>query len=274
MKLKGLTFGLLALILLLVSVGLTGCGSKETVNDFKLVKDPSFEVENYGMMVKKGNTELLEKFNEGLKIIKENGVYDEIYQKYFGNGEGKSDENKQDKNTEASDGKVYKIGTDAAYPPFEKQEGGQIVGFDVDILAAVAEEAGFQYELFHAGWDPLFDGIDKGNIDAGISAITITEDRKQLYDFSDPYFEATQLIMVPKDSTVASLADLEGKKIGVQSATTGHIAVQEAFGKTYEGIKGYEDTPAAVDDLIAGRLDAVVADNAVLQEYLKVLNNK
>lgn len=266
-------FGLLTLIFILGSIGLTGCGSKETAStdNFKLVKDPSFEVENYGMMAKKGNTELLEKFNEGLKVIKENGVYDEIYQKYFGTGEVKSDENKQDKKTTASGGKVYRIGTDAAYPPFELQQGGEIVGYDVDILAAVAEAAGFEYELFHAGWDPLFDGIDKGNIDAGISAITITEDRKQLYDFSDPYFEATQLIMVPQDADVTSLADLKGMKIGVQSATTGHIVVQEAFGKTYEGIKGYEDTPAAVDDLIAGRLDAVVADNAVLQEYLKVL---
>lgn len=173
----------------------------------------------------------------------------------------------------SSDGKVYTIGTDAAYPPFEKQEGGQIVGFDIDILNAIAEEAGIKVEVKHTGWDPLFEGIDRGTVDAGISAITITEKRKETYDFSDPYFEATQLIMVPKDSAVTSLKDLEGKKIGVQTATTGEIAVQEAFGKTYKGIKGYDDTPAAVDDLVLGRVDAVVADNVVLQEYLKVLKN-
>jgi len=190
-----------------------------------------------------------------------------------GGGQEQATEQDNSQGEPAAEEQVYKIGTDAAYPPFEKQEGGKIVGFDVDIINAIAEEAGIKIDLFHAGWDPLFDGIDKGNIDAGISAITITEDRKKLYDFSDPYFEATQLIMVPKDSDVASLVDLEGMKIGVQSATTGHIAVQEAFGKTYEGIKGYEDTPSAVDDLIAGRVDAVVADNAVLQEYLKVLKN-
>lgn len=220
MKLKGLTFGLLALIFVLGSIGLTGCGSKETA------QAPT---------------------NEPAKT--------------------------EPAPAPAAEEKVYKIGTDAAYPPFEKQEGGQIVGFDADVLNAIAEAAGIKVELFHAGWDPLFEGIDRGTIDAGISAITITEDRKKVYDFSEPYFEASQLIMVPKDSTVTVLADLEGKKIGVQSATTGDLAVQEAFGKTYAGIKGYEDTPSAVDDLVIGRVDAVVADNAVLQEYLKVLNN-
>jgi len=173
----------------------------------------------------------------------------------------------------ATDEKVYTIGTDAAYPPFEKQEGGDIVGFDIDIINAIAEEAGIKIDVVHTGWDPLFEGLKNGTVDAGISAITITDERKEIYDFSDPYFEATQLIMVPSDSNITTLKELEGKKIGVQSATTGDIAVQEAFGKTYAGLKGYDDTPAAVDDLLLGRVDAVVADNVVLQEYLKVLKS-
>lgn len=173
----------------------------------------------------------------------------------------------------STDEKVYTIGTDAAYPPFEKQEGGEIVGFDMDIINAVAEEAGIKINIVHTGWDPLFEGLKNGTVDAGISAITITDERKKMYDFTDPYFEATQLIMVPSDSNVTTLKELEGKKIGVQSATTGDLAVQDAFGKTYAGLKGYDDTPAAVDDLLLGRVDAVVADNAVLQEYLKVLKS-
>jgi polar amino acid transport system substrate-binding protein len=67
------------------------------------------------------------------------------------------------------------------------------------------------------------------------------------------------------------LADLKGKKIGVQSATTGQFAVEKAFGKNYSGLKGYDDTPAAIDDLKLGRLDAVVADNGVVLEYVKKL---
>lgn len=170
--------------------------------------------------------------------------------------------------------KTYVVGTDAAYPPFEKLDGDKITGFDVDVLNAVAEAAGIKVEIKNTGWDPLFDGIDKGTVDLGISAITITDERKQKYDFSDPYFDAYQLIMVPKDSPVTKLSDLKGKKIGVQTATTGEAAVKKAFGDTYEGIKGYDDTPSAVDDLFVGRVDAVVADNAVLQEYLKKYPDK
>ena len=170
--------------------------------------------------------------------------------------------------------KTYQVGTDAAYPPFEKQVGDKIEGFDVDVLNAIAEAGGFKVNLQHTGWDPLFDGLDKGKVDIGISAITINDERKKNYDFSDPYFDAKQLILVPTKSTVTKLDDLKGKKIGVQSATTGETVVQEKFGKTYDGIKGFDDTPAAIDDLINGRVDAVVADNAVVLEYVKNIGNK
>ncbi len=173
--------------------------------------------------------------------------------------------------TDNQDEVVYKVGTDAAYPPFEFLDGDNIVGFDIDILNAAADAAGIKLEIEHTGWDPLFNGIDNGSIDMGISSITITEDRKLKYDFSNPYFEAHQLIMVKEDSDVTSLQDLAGKNIGVQTATTGNFVVQDAFGETYKGIKGYDDTPSAVDDLLLGRLDAVVVDNGVLQEYLKVV---
>lgn len=170
--------------------------------------------------------------------------------------------------------KVYVVGTDAAYPPFEKMEADKITGFDIDVIKAVADAAGFKVEVKHTGWDPLFDGIDKGNVDLGISAITITDERKAKYDFSEPYFEATQLIMLPEDSTVTKVSELKGKKIGVQSATTGEQVVKKVLGNTYEGLKGYEDTPSAVDDFFTGRVEAVVADNAVLQDYSKTLKDK
>lgn len=169
----------------------------------------------------------------------------------------------------ASDG-VIKVGTDAVYPPFETQTGnGEISGFDIDIIKAIAKAENLEVSIHHTGWDPLFEAIDRGQMDVGISAMTITEDRQKKYDFSEPYFEAKQLIMVPKDAEVSSLADLEGKKIGVQSATTGEAMVTKAFGKTYKGLRGYEDTPGAIDDLVSGRVDAVVADNGVVQDYMK-----
>ncbi|WP_139491173.1 basic amino acid ABC transporter substrate-binding protein [Brevibacillus dissolubilis] len=178
-----------------------------------------------------------------------------------------------DKPTSSGD-KVYVIGTDAAYPPFEKMEADKITGFDIDVMQAIADAAGFKFEVRNTGWDPLFDGVEKGTVDAGISSITITDERKQKYDFTEPYFEANQLILVGADSPVGALTDLQGKKIGVQSATTGETVVKKAFGDTYEGIKGYEDTPSAVDDFFNGRVEAVVADNGVLSYFAGKIEGK
>jgi len=168
---------------------------------------------------------------------------------------------------------VYRAGTDAQFPPFEKLEGsGEITGFDAEIIQAVAKAAGIQVNLQHVGWDPMFEGIDRGKLDLAIAAITITDDRKKKYDFTDPYFEAKQMILVPKNVSIQALKDLNGKKIGVQSATTGELVVQDTFGKTYEGIKGYDDIASAINDLKLGRLDAVVGDEAVIIEFSKKLD--
>ncbi|UFJ40033.1 basic amino acid ABC transporter substrate-binding protein [Brevibacillus humidisoli] len=192
-------------------------------------------------------------------------------------GAGNEQANTGDTNNQSGEGtaeKTYVVGTDAIYPPFEKMEADKISGFDIDVINAIAEAAGMKIEIKHTGWDPLFDGIEKGTVDLGISAITITDDRKQKYDFTEPYFEANQLIMVAEDSPVTKLADLKGMTIGVQGGTTGAIAVKKAFGDTYEGLREYEDTPSAVDDFFNGRVQAVVADNGVLSLYTKTAAGK
>jgi glutamine transport system substrate-binding protein len=170
--------------------------------------------------------------------------------------------------------KVYVVGTDAAYPPFQMLEADKISGHDIDVMNAIAEAGGFKIEWKNTGWDPLFDGLDKGTVDIGISSITITDKRKEKYDFSDPYFEANQLILVAEDSPVQTLADLKGKKIGVQAATTGEEVVKKAFGDTYEGLKGYDDMPSSVDDFFNGRVDAVVGDNGVISYYANKIKDK
>ena len=172
----------------------------------------------------------------------------------------------------AEKGNEIKVGTNAEFPPFEKLEGsGEITGFDAEILAAVAEAENLSLDFQHVGWDTMLNGVANGQIDAGISAITITEDRQKIYDFTDPYFEAKQVILVPNKSQVQTLKDLKGKKIGVQSSTTGEKVVQESFGTTYPGLKRYDVISSAVDDLRLGRVDAVVVDEAVNAEYIKKL---
>ncbi|SFI64874.1 basic amino acid ABC transporter substrate-binding protein [Thermoflavimicrobium dichotomicum] len=166
------------------------------------------------------------------------------------------------------------VGTNAEFPPFEKLEAdGKITGFDAEILDAIAKATGMKAELKHMGFDAVFDGLDRGKLDAAIAAITITDERKNKYDFSEPYFEAKQWILVPKGSNIKSLKELNGKRIGVQSGTTGEEVVKAAFGKTYANLKGYDVVPAAVDDLQLKRLDAVVVDKAVAIDYLKKLGS-
>ena len=166
--------------------------------------------------------------------------------------------------------KTLRVVTDAAYAPFEYQDKGEVVGFDIDFINAVAKEAGYKVKVEHVGWDPIFVELDKKIADIGISAITINDERKQSYDFSVPYFLSTNKILVPKDSDIKSAADLKNNKtIAVQNATTGQEAVEGLLGKNSDKIKKFENNNLAILELKSGGADAVVADNTVIEEYVK-----
>jgi polar amino acid transport system substrate-binding protein len=168
--------------------------------------------------------------------------------------------------------KVYVVGTDAAYAPFESQnEKGEIVGFDIDVVKAIAAKAGIEVKFVNTPWEGIFNALGQGDRDLLVSAVTITDERKQTMDFTDPYFDAVQLIAVKESSKVAQFADLKKLKVGVQTGTTGDEAVSKLLGKTNTNIKRFESTPLALKELESGGLDAVVADNGVVINY--VANN-
>ena len=168
--------------------------------------------------------------------------------------------------------KVYVVGTDAAYAPFESQnEKGEIVGFDIEVVQAVAKKAGIEVKFVNTPWEGIFNALAQGDRDMIVSAVTITAERKGTMDFSDPYFDAQQLIAVKDTSKVTKFADLKKLKIGVQTGTTGDEAVTKLLGKTSAAIKRFESTPLALKELEAGGVDAVVADNGVIVNY--VTNN-
>ena len=168
--------------------------------------------------------------------------------------------------------KVYVVGTDAAYAPFESQnEKGEIVGFDIDVVQAIAAKAGIQVKFVNTPWEGIFNTLQQGDRDMIVSAVTITDERKQTMDFSDPYFDAAQLIAVKETSKVTKFADLKKLKVGVQTGTTGDEAVSKLMGKTSTSIKRFESTPLALKELESGSVDAVVADNGVIAHY--VANN-
>jgi glutamine transport system substrate-binding protein len=165
------------------------------------------------------------------------------------------------------------VATDASFPPFESMSPtGEPEGFDVDLIKAIAESQKMDIEVKHTGWDPMMAGLQDGSVDVAIAGITITDERKKTFDFTTPYFTAQQVILVKKDApAIKTVADLKGKKIGVQSGTTGQFLVEDKLGKGYNGLKGYEEIAGAIEDMKNGRIDAVVADNAVVKKFIEQL---
>lgn len=165
--------------------------------------------------------------------------------------------------------KVYTVGTDAAYAPFESQnEKGEIVGFSVDLMRALAARAGIEVKFVNTPWEGIFNTLAQGDRDLLISSIGITEERKQTIDFSDPYFDAHQLIAVPDKSKVTKFADLKTLKVGVQTGTSADEVVSKLLGKTNTNIKRFESNTLALKELESGGVDAAVADNGVVIHYL------
>ena len=182
----------------------------------------------------------------------------------------KSETPATDASATASADRELIVGTDAAYAPFESENSDKTVsGFDIDVLKAIAEKAGLKLRFINTPWEGLFNQLASGDRDILVSAITITDERKKVMDFSDPYFEAAQLIAVPVKSTVTKMEDLKKLKIGVQTGTTGDEIVGNLVGKSNSNIKRFEGTPLAIKELENGGVDAVVADNGVITNFQK-----
>lgn len=171
--------------------------------------------------------------------------------------------------TPAPAAKIYVVGTDAAYAPFESQnEKGEIVGFDIEVVRAAAEKSGMDVKFLNTPWEGIFNSLGQGDRDLLVSSITITDERKQTMDFSMPYFDAQQLIAVKKDSKIAKFDDLKNLKVGVQNGTTGDEVITKLQGKDSVNVKRFESTPLALKELEGGGVDAVVADNGVVVHYV------
>lgn len=155
---------------------------------------------------------------------------------------------------------VIRIATDATFPPFEMVDEAtkELIGFDVELIKAIAEKANLQYELINLPFDPMLAGVSECQYDMAIAAITITDERKEQFLFSDPYIDAGQIIVVQDGNTaIKSKDDLAGKILGAQLGTTGEIEAQAIPGTEY---KPYDTYDLAFLDLANGQIDAVIAD--------------
>ena len=162
--------------------------------------------------------------------------------------------------------KSIKVATDATWPPMEMVDANkQIVGYDIDLLNAVAKEAGVVVEFKNTAWDGIFAGLDSGQYDAIISSVTITDERKAKYDFTDAYTSIGQILVVPKtDKASKTIADLKGKKVGSQIGTTGAMEVKKVAGVES---KTYDEIGLAFEDMAAGRISGVVCDEPVAAHF-------
>ncbi len=164
---------------------------------------------------------------------------------------------------------VVTVGMNAEYPPFEfVDEEGNITGFDVDLMTAIANEAGFDIEFVNTRWDGIFVALQSGEFDAVASAATITEEREEIVDFSNPYFNAGQMIAVREADaeTISTPDDLAGLRVGVQSGTTGDIWASENI-PGVEMVR-YDEVTLAFQALASGNIDAVFNDGPVSAEII------
>jgi len=159
---------------------------------------------------------------------------------------------------ETEEGGVLVMATNAEFPPYEFHEGGEIVGIDVEIAGAIAEELGMTLKIEDMAFDSIILAVNSGKADIGAAGMTVTEDRLENVNFSDTYATATQVVILQEGSEIASIDDLTGKKVGVQLGTTGDIYAEDIEDATIERYnKGFE----AVQALTQGKIDAVIIDN-------------
>jgi polar amino acid transport system substrate-binding protein len=167
-----------------------------------------------------------------------------------------------------SDGQLTTC-THLPYEPFQFQDGAEIVGFDVEIVDLVAARLGVEQQIIDMPFDGIQSGaaFDSGQCDIGAAAMTITEERKQNIDFSDPYFDATQALLVQEAAGITDPAQLAGRKVGVQNSTTGQLYAQENIAGAE--IVVFEDLGLLTTAVQTGTVDAAIADNGPLLDFAK-----
>ena len=232
------------------------------------------EVTDYGFAVQTGeNPELIEMFNAGLSNVRESGEFDEIVNTHLGD----TDMANADPSSEGEEGseeaeevvadpdRTYVIGTDTTFAPFEfVGDDGEYVGIDMDLLAAIALDQGFNYEIRPLGFNAALQAVEAGQIDGMIAGMGITEEREESFDFSNPYYEAGVQFAVLEDSDVESLEDLEGQNVAVKTGTTGMAAAESVADEYGFTISTFEDSVNMYEDLQAGNSVAVIEDYPVM----------
>ena len=164
------------------------------------------------------------------------------------------------------EGKLH-MATNAAFPPYEMTtDDGGFEGIDVEVATAIAEKLGLELVVDNMDFSSVITAVQGGKSDIAMAGMTVNEERKQNVDFTDTYANAVQVIIVTEDSDIATVDDLDGKMIGVQQGTTGHIYCEDDYGA--DNVTAYDTGATATQALLTGKVDAVVIDSEPAKAYV------
>ena len=172
----------------------------------------------------------------------------------------------------AKEDNVLVMATNAAFPPYEYVENGEIVGIDAEIAAAIAKELGMEFRIEDMEFDSIIPAVQSGKADIGVAGMTVTEDRLKNVNFSTPYAKGVQVVIVTEDSeitTVDDLFDKGGYNIGVQLGTTGDLySTWDLEDEGLATVERYNKGADAVQALVSGKIDCVVIDNEPAKAFV------
>lgn len=158
---------------------------------------------------------------------------------------------------------VLSVGTDAPFPPFEIGKPGEpdFGGYDIDVMNGIAEHLGLEPQYTNTGFNAIFRDTANGLFDTAAAASTILPERERVVDFTDPYYEAQQALLVTEDSDIATVDDLGGAIVGAQDGTTGETYANDETDASE--VRGFPQGPDAVNALVTGQVEAVIIDEPV-----------
>jgi ABC-type amino acid transport substrate-binding protein len=158
------------------------------------------------------------------------------------------------------------VGTDTPYPPFEIGQPPNISGYDIEVVNAIAQKLGLDVTYQDTSFDTIFRDLSQGKFDMVVAATTITPEREQKVDFSDPYYAADQALVVAPGSDIKTVEDLADKTVGAQDGTTGEAYANDETDAS--DVRGFPEGPDAINALKAGQVDATIIDQPVAQDAL------
>lgn len=271
-------------IVFTMTLALAGCGGSSSASKTTKVVEMDLTQENYAFGVDKDQPELLEKTNEFIKKIKEDGTLESICEKYYGGG---SPEPVTSATLDDSKDQLV-VATNAAFEPFEYMKGDKYVGIDMEIAKLLADYLGLELVIQNMDFDAVCLSVGQHKCDIAMAGLTVNEKRKESVNFTDSYYEASQRLVVMSDDTTFDncknteeveeiLSGLDAQtKIGFQNGTTGQFYVQGDADWGFDGLKvqgvGYKNGSLAVQDMINGNLKYVIIDKDPAAFITKTLN--